>query len=98
VDAFCKQKGIDSVDILKVDVEGSEAAVFRGAEGLFQKRAVRNVFTEVYFNPLYVGMPIFADLDAHLKAKGFRLHGIYSLTPSYEGHVLGGNAFYRLAE
>lgn len=98
VDEFCEERGIDSIDILKVDAEGSESAVFRGAEGLFRKRAIRNVFTEVYFNPLYSGMPLFADLDAILKAKGFRLHGIYSLTPSYEGYVLGGNAFYRLAD
>jgi hypothetical protein len=97
IDRFCAEHGIDQVDIMKVDVQGSELAVFRGAEGMFQRKAIRNVFTEVYFNPLYSGMPLFSDLDAALKDKGFTLYGLYSLTPAREGYLLFGNALYRLA-
>jgi len=39
VDDYCKQKGIDSIDLLKIDVEGHELEVFRGtAQMLFQGR------------------------------------------------------------
>jgi FkbM family methyltransferase len=96
VDTFCAERGIDQVDIVKVDVEGSELAVFRGAEEMFRRNAIRNVFVEVYFNPLYSGMPLFSDLDAALKDKGFKLYGLYSLTPACEGYLLFGNALYRL--
>jgi FkbM family methyltransferase len=96
IDTFCEERRIDQVDILKVDVEGSELAVFRGAEEMFRRRAIRNVFTEVYFSPAYSGMPLFSDLDKALKDKGFILYGLYSLTPACEGYLLNGNALYRL--
>lgn len=96
VDMFCHERGIEQIDILKVDVQGAELAVFRGAAGMFQKRAVRAVFTEVYFDPVYTGMPVFADLDGELRSHGFRLHGIYSLTAGSDGHLDLGNALYYL--
>ena len=53
IDHFCSDHGISNIDILKVDVEGAEDRVFRGAEGLFSRQAVRSVFVEVYFRAAY---------------------------------------------
>jgi len=96
VDLFCRERGIEQIDILKVDAQGAEMAIFRGAAGIFEKRAVRAIFTEVYFDPVYAGMPVFADLDVELRNHGFHLHGIYSLTAGSDGHLDLGNALYYL--
>jgi len=35
IDGYCKQHGIERVDLIKVDVEGAELLVFFGAKKLF---------------------------------------------------------------
>jgi FkbM family methyltransferase len=94
VDRFCSEHGISHIDILKVDVEGAENRVFRGAQGMFSRGAVRSVFVEVYFDPVYEGMPLMWDLHAQLGEVGFRLHGLYSLYAGGNGLLSFGNALY----
>jgi FkbM family methyltransferase len=59
-------------DFLKVDVQGAELMVFQGAEETL--RDVLVIQTEAEFVPLYKGQPLFADVDAFLRARGFVLH------------------------
>src|SRR5580704_437443 len=94
IDHFCSRNGISNIDILKVDVEGAEDRVFSGARNLFARRAVRSVFVEVYFSPVYEGMPLFWDLQAQLSDLGFRLFGLYSLITAGNGALSFGNALY----
>ena len=37
IDNFCKEKGIDFIDILKIDTEGSEIEVLEGAQNMLNK-------------------------------------------------------------
>jgi FkbM family methyltransferase len=94
VDHFCSEHGIPSIDILKVDVEGAEDRVFRGAQKMLSQGAVRSVFVEVYFDPVYKGMPLMWDLHAQLSKFGFRLYGLYSLYAGGNGLLSFGNALY----
>jgi FkbM family methyltransferase len=97
VDEFCVERRINQVDIMKLDVQGSELAVFRGTEKMFRRKAIRNIFVEVMFSPMYSGGALFCSLDALLRQKGFRLCGLYSLSPDHDGWLLFANALYRLA-
>jgi FkbM family methyltransferase len=63
---------LEGTDFLKVDVQGAELLVFEGAKRLLDRALV--VHTEVEFAELYKGQPLFADIDAHLRSKGFVLH------------------------
>jgi FkbM family methyltransferase len=94
IDHFCGERGIDSIDILKVDVEGAEERVFQGANEMFSRGAIRSVFVEVYFRPVYERMPLFWELDAHLNRFGFGLCGLYSLNSARDGFLSFGNALY----
>jgi FkbM family methyltransferase len=94
VDHFCSEHGISSIDILKVDVEGAENRVFKGAQKMFSQQAIRSVFVEVYFDPVYEGMPLMWDLHAQLCEFGFRLRGLYSLYAGRSGLLSFGNALY----
>jgi FkbM family methyltransferase len=94
VDNFCSEHGISAIDILKVDVEGAENRVFKGAQTMFSQGAIRSVFVEVYFDPVYEGMPLMWDLHAQLQEAGFCLHGLYSLNAGGNGRLSFGNALY----
>ena len=47
LDAFCLDQGVSRVDMLKVDVEGGELLVFRGARNLLASREAPMIMFEV---------------------------------------------------
>ena len=58
IDAFCASHGINHIDFLKLDVEGHELAVLRGAEGMLERAAISmiqfefgpaNIYSRTYF-------------------------------------------------
>lgn len=68
---------ITACDFLKIDVQGADLDVLKGAERLLE--GVLFVHCEANFLPLYEGCPLFADLDAHLRSKGFFFHTFGSI-------------------
>lgn len=64
------------VDLLKIDVEGAELRVMKGAEGLFDNQNVLFVYTEFVALPYYADHPVFGDQHAFLRDKGLRLMDI----------------------
>jgi FkbM family methyltransferase len=65
------------VHVLKLDTQGSELDVLRGAEGALQH--IRLLEIEVEFNPIYDGQPLFGDVDRFLRARGFTLWRVSDL-------------------
>ncbi len=65
-------EAVRGADFLKLDVQGAEADVLRGAPRVLQEAVV--VQTEVEFVPLYREQPLFADVDALLRGHGFLFH------------------------
>jgi FkbM family methyltransferase len=47
LDAYCDANGIERVDLLKMDIQGSEAAALRGAARLLRERRIGTVFIEL---------------------------------------------------
>jgi hypothetical protein len=76
--AWAQRSGVDRLDVLKLDVQGAELAVMRGAGGLLDD--VRALDLEVEFNPIYRGQPLFGDIDAFLRARSFVLWRLGELT------------------
>jgi FkbM family methyltransferase len=71
LDSWCEQHGVDRVDYLKLDTQGSELDVLRGAPRTLER--VIAVQTEVEFNRMYEGQPLFGDVDRFLRDHGFVL-------------------------
>jgi FkbM family methyltransferase len=63
---------LKGTDFLKLDVQGAELMVFKGAPEILDHALV--VHTEVLFAALYKGAPLFGDIDVYLRSKGFSLH------------------------
>ena len=58
LDSFCAAKGIERIDFLKLDVEGHEVAVLRGAQAMLDRGAISmiqfefgpaNIYSRTYF-------------------------------------------------
>jgi FkbM family methyltransferase len=78
VDSWARHAGVEAIDALKVDVQGAELDVLRGAEQ--QLASVRVIEAEVEFQELYEGQPLFNDVESFLRDRGFglwRLRDIY---------------------
>lgn len=103
LDAFCQAEGVNRVDFLQVDVQGADLQVLQGAANLVQN-SVLAIQIEVEPSPLYIGQPLFADVDSHLRQQGFTLFDIKyayrtrARSPVYSkehpGQILWGDAFY----
>jgi hypothetical protein len=75
LDEFCEERHLAGVDILKLDLQGYELEALKGAIGILPR--VHIVFAEVNFVPVYDGQAEFWQLDAFLRAHGFRLFNLY---------------------
>ncbi|HUQ39661.1 MAG TPA: FkbM family methyltransferase [Acidimicrobiales bacterium] len=71
LDDWCSANAVGRVDGIKLDVEGAELDILRGASR--QLRHVRALELEVKFSALNVGQPLFGDIAAHLQSRGFAL-------------------------
>jgi len=80
------QGGIDYVDLIKVDTQGSELDILlSGGERLNNISVIK---CELEFVELYKGQPLFDDVVRELSARGFRYVGLF------DGHVYSGKSIW----
>jgi FkbM family methyltransferase len=77
LDAFCADAGITRIDYLKIDTEGNDLNVLRGAEHVLGNGGAAVIEVEAGMHPenrLHVPLE---DLKGHLQEYGYRCFGIY---------------------
>ncbi|MGZ8693863.1 MAG: FkbM family methyltransferase, partial [Gaiellaceae bacterium] len=72
LDAYAARAGLDRIDLLKIDVEGAEEGVLRGASGLLAAGAVAAILLEVSDNTLEAFGSRAADVIDLLSEHGLR--------------------------
>lgn len=71
LDSVMDREGLDFPDFLKLDTQGSELDILRGASDTLAHTSLVEV--EVEFYQMYEGQPLFADVDTLLRSYGFEL-------------------------
>jgi FkbM family methyltransferase len=101
VDAALASAGV-AMDFIKIDTQGTELDVLRGAEGSLQ--TCLGIEVEVEFQPLYTGAAPFRDVDAWASGHGFELFDLRRTfftradapagVPQDKGQLVFGDALY----
>lgn len=78
IDGYCADAGIDRANVLKVDTQGYELEVLKGAAGLLSSGKIDLVYAEVIFAPLYDDLPAFDELYRFLVDREMRLVALYN--------------------
>lgn len=94
LDEFCAAERLDHIDLLKMDIQGGEGMALEGAAGLLARHAVRVIYLEVEFAPLYVGQSFFCDVTRILNRHGYRVFGLYNLVQGEDGLIWGDAIFW----
>ena len=94
LDHFCKAEGIQHIDLLKLDVQGHELQVLRGAGDLLSR--VGFILTEVGFQEKQLDVSAFSSLHDFLRDRNFFFCGVYDSFRHWDAKLLVsfGNALY----
>ena len=65
------KEGINEVDFIKIDTQGYELSILKGGSACIEN--VIGLEVEVEFEPMYIGQPLFSEVDSYVKNKGFIL-------------------------
>lgn len=78
VDEVMAEQGIDFIHLLKIDTEGFDLEVLKGAEQALRGSRVAIVQVEVGVEQLPKAFPSLEDVRRHLESRRYFLYGIYN--------------------
>ncbi|WP_170570421.1 FkbM family methyltransferase [Ruegeria atlantica] len=77
VDVFCEQNGISQISCMKIDAQGSELNIFKGAEKMLSEQRVDMIMFEWFATPHYENCPLLLDLWNALDRQNYSLYNIF---------------------
>lgn len=77
LDRFLKKEKINSIDFIKIDIQGGEMNVFKGARESLKNTLM--VISEVEFIPIYKNQPLFGDINSFLNKEDLIFHKFLGL-------------------
>jgi FkbM family methyltransferase len=80
IDNFIAENALDFIDILKLDVQGSEYMVLDGAKNTIHNGKVRLIYMEIILMPTYLGQKYLDEYLLKLRLLGFRLFNFYNFS------------------
>jgi len=83
---------IEGADFLQIDIQGAELMALENAEELLQDMVV--VQSEVEFLPMYIGQPLFSEVEQYMRAQGFVLHRFTPLATRVIAPMMLNNSPY----
>ena len=85
VDGFADKYDIRAIDVLKIDTEGYDLEVLKGANTMLTKNSVGFIIAEVGFHPEDNRHVLFDAVRSLLSPHGFSLFGIYDQQLEWSG-------------
>jgi FkbM family methyltransferase len=91
--ALMDDQGLQTVDLLKLDLQGAERLVLTAGEAVLNR--VQVIYTEVFFEQLYAGAWLFGQLNEFLARHEFKLCGLSNIVHASDGDLVQANATFR---
>ena len=79
IDSYCQKHNIETIDILKIDVQGSELKVLQGAALMIQERRVKLIFTEISIAPNYKGQSEIDQVIKFLRENKYKIFNFFKM-------------------
>jgi FkbM family methyltransferase len=76
LDNYCKNKKIDTIDLLKIDTQGYEDKVLQGSFNILKKNNIKSIVTEIMFDNVYEKYFSFSDIEKYIIKNNFRMVAI----------------------
>jgi FkbM family methyltransferase len=94
LDQFCLENDIKQIDILKLDVQGSELDVLMGSETLLEKGNISLVYVEWQVVPLYENHHKYYKIAEFLAGFEYEFFNLYNINEARSGQIRWGDAIY----
>ncbi len=78
-DHYCAFNHIDRVSLLKIDTQGYELEVLKGAQEAMKDNCIHMVYLELIFTEIYKGLPRFDEIITFLLDNRFELVAFYEM-------------------
>ncbi len=94
LDNFCEMNNIKHIDILKLDVQGSELDVLRGSQLFLSESKIGLIYVEWQVVPLYEDHPRYFKLGEYLGKYGYEFFNLYNINEATSGQLRWGDSIY----
>jgi FkbM family methyltransferase len=91
---FCAEHGISHIDLLKIDAQGVELDILRGAEAMLRNGSISVLYCEVQFERLYEDSCLYHHLASFLEEVGYVLHSLYDFSYDKSGRMVWADAIF----
>jgi FkbM family methyltransferase len=95
IDYYCREKNIDQIDVLKIDTEGYELNVLKGAENMIKNKSIKSILCEVSLSPKNTHNSKLVDIINFLFEHNYQMIGLYETNINFykEGIVYSNVLF-----
>tara|TARA_B100002051_G_C16544750_1_gene539399 strand:+ start:48 stop:836 length:789 start_codon:yes stop_codon:yes gene_type:complete len=94
INHFCAKNIIKHINILKLDVQGSELDVLEGAKSMLLSQKIDLVYIEWQVVPLYNNHALYYEIGNYMGKFGYELFNIYNINEARSGQIRWGDAIF----
>ena len=94
LDEFIDEYGIEKIDILKLDTQGSEYQILEGASKSIEQNKISLIYLEIIIMSTYQQQKSFDEILLLLRNKGFTLYNLYNYSYTNLGELRQVDAIF----
>ena len=94
IDNICAANNIERIDILKMDAQGAELEILKGAINMIKAGKIKIIYSEIQFIQLYEGAALYHEIAEFLIENNFTLHNFFGFTHNQKGILAWGDALF----
>jgi hypothetical protein len=94
LDQFCYENDIKQINILKLDVQGSELDVLIGSKTLLEKANISLIYVEWQVVPLYENHHKYYKIAEFLAGFEYEFYNLYNINEARSGQIRWADAIY----
>ena len=78
IDAWARNNDMKQIDLVWIDLQGAELKAFTGMKDVLKN--IKLIHTEIAFKPIYLGQPLFKNINTFFKKKNFIFMGFSNVS------------------